>query len=190
MRPPESFIEQPIRSLQTMLRVLSEDNKRLPTVIPDGIYGPDTMNAVAAFQRQEGIGITGIVDQQTWEAIVENYELAMIRVGKAQPIEVIIDPGQVFRQGDSSPYVYLLQSMLTQLSKDHPTITPPGHSGVMDDSTVNSLAAFQQLAGLDQTGDFDKVTWKNLVHQFTLNAHHHAAPHRNISPLGKDSFNF
>ena len=114
MRPSESFVEQPIRDLQTMLRVLSEDDSRLPTVVPDGIYGPTTMNAVTAVQRQNGIPTTGITDQRTWETIVALYEAALIRVGKAQPIEIILDPGQVFRRGDSSPYVYLLQSMLTQ----------------------------------------------------------------------------
>lgn len=181
MRPPESFIEQPVRSLQTMLRVLSEDDRRLPTVVPDGIYGPNTMNAVTAFQRKKGIPITGIVDQPTWDLIVESYEPALIRVGKAQPIEIIIDPGQVFRRGDSSPYVYLLQSMLTQLSNDHPQINPPGHSGIMDDETTRALASFQRLAALPETGEFDKITWKHLVHQFALNAHHNAAHHRNIS---------
>lgn len=178
MRPPESFIEQPVRSLQTMLRVLAEDDNRLPTVIPDGIYGPNTMNAVTALQRQGGLPITGIVDQPTWDLIVERYEPALIRVDKAQPIEIIMDPGQVFRSGDSSPYVYLLQSMLTQLSNDHPTINPPGHSGIMDPDTMMSLFAFQRLSGLPETGEFDKITWKHLVHQFALNAHHHAAPHR------------
>ena len=113
--------------------------------------------------------------------IVEAYEPALIRVDKAQPIEIILDPGQVFRSGDSSPYVYLLQSMLTQLSKDHPTISIPTHSGMMDEDTVQSLAAFQKLAGLLETGEFDKITWKHLVLQFTLNAHHHAAGHRRIT---------
>lgn len=180
MRPSESFIEQPIRDLQTMLRVLSEDDRSLPTVVPDGIYGPSTMRAVTAFQRREGIPATGIVDQPTWDQIVNVYEPALIRVGKAQPIEVILDPGQVFRLGDSSPYIYLLQSMLTQLSKDHPTIPPPSHSGIMDDDTVRSLRAFQQLADLTQTGEFDKITWKHLVHQFELNAHHNTAPHTTV----------
>ena len=45
MRPEASFIEQPVRSLQTMLRVISQDDSRYPAVIPDGIYGPDTMHA-------------------------------------------------------------------------------------------------------------------------------------------------
>lgn len=178
MRPGESFVEQPIRSLQTMLRVLAEDDNRLPTVVPDGIYGPTTMNAVTAFQRQKGIPVTGIVDQPTWDLIVAYYEPALVRVGKAQPIEVIIDPGQVFRRGDRSPYVYLLQSMLTQLSNDHPIIEPPGHSGIMDEETARSLSAFQRLSGLPVTGDFDKTTWKHLVLQFTLNANHNAAAHR------------
>lgn len=177
MRPPESFIEQPVRSLQTMLRVIAEDDRRLPTVVPDGIYGPSTMNAVTAFQRREGIPVTGIVDQATWELIVTAYEPAEIRVGKAQPIEIIMDPGQVFRIGDSSPYIYLLQSMLTQLSQDHTTIVPPGHSGVMDEDTSNALAAFQRLAGLTVTGELDKITWKHVALQFSLNAHHNTAVH-------------
>ena len=178
MRPSESFIEQPVRSLQTMLRVLSEDDSRLPTVVPDGIYGPTTTTAVSSFQRQNGLPVTGIADQETWEKLVDAYEIAVIRIGKAQPIEIILDPNQVFRLGDSSPYVYLLQSMLTQLSTDHPTIIPPGHSGIMDQDTVRSLSTFQELAGLAVTGEFDKITWKHLVLQFTLNAHHNAAAHR------------
>jgi peptidoglycan hydrolase-like protein with peptidoglycan-binding domain len=175
MRPKETFVEQPIRSLQTMLRVLAENDSRLPPVVPDGIYGPTTMHAVTAFQRQNGLPVTGIVDQKTWDTIVEVYEIAIIQVDKAQPIEILLDSGQVFRDGSASPYIYLLQSMLTQLSNDHPSITSPGHSGMMDESTVQSLQDFQKLAGLPENGEFDKVVWKHLVHQFTLNAHHNAA---------------
>ena len=59
MRPAESFINQPIRSLQTMLRVLSEDNPKLPTVVPDGIYGPSTMQAVMEWIRLHSESVTG-----------------------------------------------------------------------------------------------------------------------------------
>jgi len=172
MRPAESFIGQPIRDLQTMLRVLAEDDKRLPTVVPDGIYGPQTMNAVSAVQRQNGIPVTGVADQNTWDRIVALYEPALIRIEKAEPIEIILDPGEVLRYGDSSPYIYLMQSMLIQLSKDHPTIYPPNHTGIMDESTVDAVSAFQKLSGLPVTGEVDKITWKHLSRQFTLNAHH------------------
>lgn len=178
MRPPESFVGQPVRSLQTMLRVIAEDAGRIPTVVPDGIYGPNTMNAVTTFQRLYGLPVTGIADQPTWDMIVSVYEPALIRVGKAEPIEILMEPGQVFYLGDSSPYIYLLQSILTQLSHDHPTINPPGHSGVLDRPTSEALAAFQLLAGLPVTGELDKISWKHLSKQFTLNAHHHAVRHR------------
>ena len=174
MRPSESFIEQPVRSLQTMLRVIAEDDYRLPSVIPDGIYGPTTMNAVTAFQRREELPVTGITDQRTWESVVNAYEPALIRIGKAEPIEIIMDPGQIFRRGDSSPYIFLLQAILTQLSLDHPQINATELSGILDGKTSTSLTEFQKLAGLEQTGDLDKITWKHLVRQFSLNAHHNS----------------
>jgi len=176
MKPNESFIRQPIRSLQTMLRVLAEDDSSLPTVVPDGIYGPTTMQSVSTFQRKYGLPVTGVVNQQTWDTIVNVYEPALVRVDKAEPIEIILDPGQVFRYGDSSPYIFLLQAMLTQLANDHPAIEQPGISGVIDDATATSLKGFQKLSGLVETGEFDKITWKHLVNQFTLNANHHR-PH-------------
>ena len=174
MRPTESFVQQPVRSLQTMLRVIAEDDPRLPTVVPDGIYGPTTMVAVTAFQRREGLPITGITDQNTWERVVTAYEPALIRVGKAEPIEILLDPGQIIVLGQSSPYVYLLQSMLAQLSKDYSNIPYPGHTGTLDNDTHRALRQFQKLAGLPTTGTLDRITWKHLVRQFTLNASRNA----------------
>jgi peptidoglycan hydrolase-like protein with peptidoglycan-binding domain len=170
MRPGESFVEQPIRSLQTMLRVISEDDPRLPILVPDGIYGPTTMNSVSTFQRLYGLPVTGITDQPTWDRIVAVYEPALIRIGKAEPIEIIMEPGEVFTIGTSNAYIYLLQSILTQLSNDNPSISRPDHNGVLDETTSEALAAFQYLAGLPPTGELDKITWKYLVRQFTLSA--------------------
>ena len=98
MRPEESFIGQPIRSLQTMLRVISEDDVRYPTIIPDGIYGQQTVNAVSVFQRQHGLPVTGIADQTTWEAITAAYEPALVRVDAAEPIRVTLNPGHTSRR--------------------------------------------------------------------------------------------
>lgn len=170
MRPDESFVGQPIRSLQTMLRVLSEDDDALSPVVPDGIYGQQTINAISAFQRRYGLPVTGVTDQNTWEAIVRAYEPALIRVGKAQPIEIIMDPGQIYRLGDSDPNLYLLQAILLYLSTQHEDISQPSTSGILDSPTSEALAGFQILAGLPPTGELDKITWKYLVNQFTLNA--------------------
>ncbi len=168
MRPPESFIGQSVRSLQTMLRVIAENDGHLPSIVPDGIYGPATMTSVSAFQRQHGLPVTGVTDQATWEAIVDAYDLAIVQVGKAAPIEIILEPGQVFCRGSSSPYLYLAQSMLQVLSQDYCNLQAPDHCGVLDTSTADALAAFQILAGLNPTGELDRMTWKYLVHHFTL----------------------
>lgn len=170
MRPAESFVAQPIRSLQTMLRVIAEDDPTLPTVVPDGVYEQQTITAVSAFQRRQGLPVTGVTDQQTWEAIVQAYDQAYVRIAKAQPIEIIMDPGKVYRLGEYSPNLYLMQSMLLYLSQLHPSIDTPSHNGTLDSPTSEALAGFQLLAGLPPTGELDKLTWKYLVNQFTLNA--------------------
>ena len=177
MRPGESFVSQPIRSLQTMLRILAEADSSLPSVVPDGIYDTATMQAVSAFQRKHGLPVTGVTDEQTWLAIVDAYELALVIVGPAEPIEIIMDPGQVFILGERSPYILLAQSMLIFLAGDFDGIPAPNHTGVLDRETARSLSGFQMLNGLPQTGHLDKITWKNLSRQFTLHAHHRAAPH-------------
>ena len=89
MRPPESFIGQPIRSLQTMLRVIAENDPSHERIIPDGIYGPETVSAVSSFQRIHGLPVTGVTDQDTWEAIVYHHEPALIRVMEAQPVAMV-----------------------------------------------------------------------------------------------------
>lgn len=175
MKPGESFVGQPIRSLQTMLRVIAEDGGYIPTVVPDGIYGPGTMSSVAAFQRYHGLPVSGVTDQATWEKVAEIYDLAIVNIGKTEPIEVLFEPGQVFKLGDSGPYLYLTQSMLIWLALDHLTIPEPNHTGVLDRETADALRAFQLLSGLPETGELDRNTWKNLSKQFTLSAHHHAA---------------
>lgn len=171
MRPNESFVAQPVRSLQTMLRVIAQDDPRLPVVVPDGIYGPSTMNAVASFQRLYGIPVTGITDQNTWDQVVLTYEPALVRIGKAEPIEILLEPGQVIVLGESNPYIYLTQGMLAQLATDYTTIPTPVLSGILEEDTAEGLSAFQALVGLPVTGQLDRITWKNLSNQFTLNAH-------------------
>ena len=170
MRPPESFIGQPIRSLQTMLRLIAEDAPGHVQVIPDGIYGPETMQAVAAFQRIHGLSATGVTDQETWEAIVAEYEPARIRRDHAQPLHPVFNPGQILRQGERHPHLYVVQAILTVLSDTYSSIPRPDSTGILDAATADALEAFQQLSGLPMTGQLDKVTWKHLALQYPLAA--------------------
>ena len=165
MRPPESFLGQPVRSLQTMLRVLAEEWEDPILIIPDGIYGPETVAAVIAFQRKHGLPPTGVTDQDTWEAVV------------AQPLHLILNPGQVIRKGESHPNLFLAQAILAVLADTYGCVGNPGSSGVLDEATSDALAVFQMLSALPMTGHLDKETWKHLALQYPLASSRHVRKH-------------
>ena len=163
MKPEESFLSQPIRSLQTMLRVLAEHDSRHETLIPDGIYGPATVSAVAKFQRLHGLPVTGITDQNTWEQIVAEYELALVQIAEAEELNIILEPNQTIRRGQRHPNIYLVQAILAVLEDAYKSIGPTSHTGILDAPTSTALSNFQQQSGLPMTGNLDKQTWKALA---------------------------
>lgn len=73
MRSERDFLGLPIHSLQVMLREISYCDHNIPCLIPDGIFGEETLEAVMRFQRQSGRPVTGRVDNGTWDAIVTAY---------------------------------------------------------------------------------------------------------------------
>ena len=168
MRPAETFVGQPIRSLQTMLRILAEDDPMLPSLIPDGIYGNQTRQAVYAFQRKFGIPATGVADQSTWDRILEEHTAARVRIGPAEALRLILNPNQVIRRGDSHPYILLVQSMLITLGNVYANPVVLSVTGILDDETSNALATFQRMNGLTETGELDKITWQNMALQYPL----------------------
>lgn len=168
MRPSESFLGQPVRSLQTMLRVIAQQDTSLPALVPDGIYGPDTMEAVSIFQRNHGLSVTGVTDQATWDAVVAAYEPALIRQAEACPLEITLNPGQVIRKGQRHPHVYLVQAVLQVLSEVYGSVSKPSFTGMLDDITADSVASFQSLSGIPMTGNLDKITWQMLALQYPL----------------------
>lgn len=168
MRPNESFVGQPIRSLQTMLRVIAENDGLQPSLIPDGIYGPQTVTAVSTFQRRNGLPITGVTDQATWEQIVAVYRPALVAVGPVEPLEIILEPRQVIRQGEENPNLYLVQAMLIVLSQTYSSIPAPAVTGILDIPTANALSEFQLLTLLPATGELDRETWKNLALHYPM----------------------
>lgn len=64
-----------VYEIQAALRDISSRNERIrPRLIPDGIYGSETVAAVESFQRFIGVNATGVVDYTTWTELFEgNY---------------------------------------------------------------------------------------------------------------------
>ena len=62
-----------VRHLQYMLSVLSEFIPQIPELTQDGIFGPNTRNAVIAAQSWLGLPQTGVVDETTWDEIYDQF---------------------------------------------------------------------------------------------------------------------
>ena len=72
-----------VRQLQTQLNRIARNFPAVPTVTPDGIYGPATAEAVRVFQGIFDLPQTGVTDYATW------YEISEIFVGVSR----IAEPG-------------------------------------------------------------------------------------------------
>ena len=62
-----------VRHLQYMLSVLASYIRQIPSLTVDGIFGPNTRDAVLAAQRYFGLPETGIVDETTWDNIYDQF---------------------------------------------------------------------------------------------------------------------
>ena len=62
-----------VRQLQEMLAALSTVYPEIPRITPDGIFGPQTQEAVLAAQQVFGLSQTGAVGTPTWEEIASQY---------------------------------------------------------------------------------------------------------------------
>ncbi|MBE6729975.1 MAG: spore cortex-lytic protein [Ruminococcaceae bacterium] len=63
-----------VRNLQTYLSRIADSIPQIPKITPDGIFGPNTANAVREFQRIYGLPVTGNVGPATWFNIANEYD--------------------------------------------------------------------------------------------------------------------
>ena len=172
MKPMESFVGQPVRSLQTMLRTIAQMDPEQMTVVPDGVYSQQTAQAVRSFQENNALPVTGVTDPDTWDRIVEAYRPALIETEPAEPIYITLNPGQTFGPGDRHHHIHLLQAMLDLLGRAYPDFPGVSFTGIYDTPTEEAVRFLQLLSALEPTGVLDKQTWKALV------LHHGAAADR------------
>ena len=74
-----------VELLQQYLNEIAETYPEVPTVSVEGVFGPQTQQAVQAFQRQFGLAADGVVGAQTWQMILDVYESTLRRVNPDVP---------------------------------------------------------------------------------------------------------
>ncbi len=152
----------PITDLQTMLRTLVPEQG----LGRDGIYGPETRDAVRAFQRSRNLPESGVADRETWDAIVEAFRLQEVDRAPAEPLQIVLQPYQVIPVGAENLHIFLVQGMLNALGQLYLGLPFLASTGILDEPTAEALRYIQGRSGLAETGALDKQTWRNLTHQY------------------------
>ena len=151
-------------NLQTYLRQLAYFDESIPLVPIDGNQGSDTSDAIRAFQRRRGLPITGIADQETWEAIYEEYLISLEESAPPAPFSPFpaAPADYALREGDSGFPVSALQFMLEEISVFFP-IKAVEIDGIYGPDTRDAVSELQARYLLPVTGETDKLTWNAIV---------------------------
>ena len=157
------FLGRSVTSLQTMLRIIALHDPGCPSVIPDGIYGPQTQRAVTVQQKRAGLPQTGITDFATWQAICAAYQAAAVEVEPAAPLDIVMNPNQAIVAGSDNLHVLLIQAMLHILHEVYPNIADCPLSGCCDEATEEALRSLQRCCGAEPSGILDKRLWQLLA---------------------------
>ena len=168
MNASSTYIGRPIRSLQTMLRVIAAAEPSLPSIVPDGIYGPDTQAAVTAFQARCGLPQTGVTDQQTWDRIVSIYLGLRSAVYPAGPLRIRWQPQQTITAGEQNLHLYPIQAMFAALCRRFSDLSAPPVNGRHGPESVAAVQQFQRICGLEPSGSIDQTTWEQLGKLYAL----------------------
>ncbi|MDE5620646.1 MAG: peptidoglycan-binding protein [Ruminococcus sp.] len=153
--------KQHIMELQTYLNAISFVNGHIPSLVPDGIYGKETIFAVRMFQREYGLSETGNTDPVTWNKVVSVYRSYI----HTEPVAYNVFPSAsyVAHLGEQGQIIYILQAMLNDVGNNYdnaPKVDVCGHYNM---ETSNAVRFLQRKIGLPQSGNIDSTAWNMLV---------------------------
>ncbi len=163
---PEQYEQESVRELQTYLRQLSFYNHKMPQLVIDGIYGPETAHAVQIFQESVGLNPTGFVDLVTWNAIVDEYNRVMTQIKEPNMIAPFPSADYVLKPGGQCDLVYILQIMLNCIGKYFINVENLPITGIYDTKTCNVVKKIQKIMDLEPHGNVNKITWDNLANAY------------------------
>ena len=150
--------------LQYFLSVLAQFYDFIPFIEISGFFGPETKNAVIAFQRGKNLPQTGIVDNVTWNEIYREFRgiVSTVFEGNSSQKTFIPFSGTTLRLGSEGEEVVTLQQYLNSIANVYNGISSVSVTGNYDESTMNSVMQYQREFGLRATGNVDRTTWNSI----------------------------
>ena len=144
--------------MQYYLRVISEADPNIPATMIDGVFDVDTRDAVYAFQRDYGLVPTGVIDEATWNKIVNAYYYVLANAEVSEPY-----PGEPLSRGSQGASVLFIQTALNAVSQHVPEIPSVADDGIFGPETERAVRAFQSYYGLTVDGIVGPETWRLLA---------------------------
>jgi len=157
-----------IQNLQMMLRNIANEYDEVTTVVPDGIFGAQTLESVQSFQQKFGIVPTGVVDFDTWNKIVEISD----------GVTVINSPGRLFLgfnennddiiPGQTALELYVIQAMMKAIAFEMSDMADVNVTGTHDMQSVAAVKKLQNSMGIDDDGIITLEFYNNLTHLYEV----------------------
>ena len=162
----EGMTGTPVRILQYMLAVVGAYYPEVPYLSNiDGVFGPQTRDAVIAFQRLRGLTPDGIVGRETWNALYNTYITIYQNQQEYFGGGIPLYPGTNLLLGSRGDAVTQLQRMLNELATVYPEIPTLPETGFYGEMTRDAVIAAQNLFGLEPTGITNYLTWITIAQQ-------------------------
>ena len=134
-----------ISELQNFLYRISHHDERIPPIIPDGVFGRETAEAVKAFQRTQGLPVDGITDSATWSALAGRHSDL-----NTLPIQLEVFPkNYILVPETTGELVYIIQMLLNILSREYANIPLTELNGIYSPEMQNAVSAFKKISGTD-----------------------------------------
>ena len=154
--------------LQYYLNTISLYYIEVPEVFPDGIYGPQTEEAIRAVQGLFALEQTGILDRQTLFAIYDVYLGLTENIDEADVTVAAPYGGQLLTVGSSGGDVRRLQYYISVISSVYEDITVPEITGDYDSDTEKAVSELQEIFGITVTGITGPITWDAITGEYEL----------------------
>lgn len=128
-----------VYEMQLFLQGARAELPCIPFVSADGIYGPETAEAVQIFQSANGLTPTGVTDQQTWDLARALYYKMLRKNAPPSMPNVFSCMDWDLSPEECCDQVYVVQLMLRHLG-----------------------TRYQEFMGIEMTGTFDEATQKAM----------------------------
>ena len=122
----------------------------------------------------DGLSQWGTVERanrgETPYQILQNYYGRDIGIVENAPVGALGEsyPGVPLKIGDSGNNVKIIQTQLNRIAQNYPAIPKiPSLNGIFTIDTENAVRKFQEVFGLNQSGQVDKATWYKIKQYYT-----------------------